>query len=150
MKNIQINENGMLWNLGLSGRARRDHMGDKSEVFVCINASGRLANSEPRFSLVFRFSPEAIKKISPRSSYSNAALVEELHRIYFREDRAGTGKKLSKTSAQGNKREIRFTIHENEKSQFQKLVGSYLLCFDSDLNLYYIDWEHKLVNDFDR
>ena len=148
MKNIDITEKGLNWGLGLSGRRHQDHMGDKSEVFVCINKSGYDAYKEPRYSLVFRFSPEAIKKIAPRSAYANAALSADEHRVYFREDRAGTGKKLSSTSQKGSNREMRFTIHSHEKELFDKIVGSYLLLFDNGLNLYYLDWEQKLVDDY--
>lgn len=149
MKNIDVTGKGLDWGLGLGKkRALRDHMGSKSEVFVCINRGGYNAYKEQQFTLVFRFSPEAVKKIAPRSSYSNAALVDELHRVYFREDRAGTGKKLSNTSTNGKNREIKFTIKAEDKKIFDKVVGSYLLLFDNERGYYYIDWEQKLVDDF--
>lgn len=152
MKNINMTGSASSWNWGLNNGSRRtgrDHMGKKSEVFVCINRSGYTSNKTLRWSLVFRFSPEAINKISPRSSYANAAKRDDLHRVYFREDRAGTGKKLSNSSAKGKNREMRFTIWDDEKKDFDKIVGSYLLCFDNDEHLYYIDWEHKLVADYE-
>lgn len=149
MKNIDITDRNLNWGLGLNSlRTGRNHMGSKSEVFVVINKSGLSATGSPRHSLVFRFSPEAAKKISPRSAYAQAAMDEASHRIYFREDRAGTGKKLSATSPKGSNKDLRFTINDVEKKFFQQVVGSYLLLFDTERNLYYIDWEQKLVDDY--
>lgn len=150
MKNIDTTDKNLNWGLGLNGiRTGRNHMGNKSEVYIVINKSGLSATGKPRYALVFRFSPEAAKKIAPRSAYAQAALDEPSHRIYFREDRAGTGKKLSTTSAKGTNKDLRFTVNETEKKFFQLLVGSYLLLFDTERSLYYIDWEQKLVDDYE-
>ena len=150
MKNINT-ENNQDLNWGLVGtltRARRDHMGESSEVLIVMNKCGLTANGTPRFTLVFRFSPDAIKKVSPRSSYSNAAIAEESHRIYFREDRAGTGKKLSNTSTNGKNREMKFTVSASDRERLKPIEGSYLLLYDNEKNLYYIDYQQKLVADF--
>ncbi len=150
MKNINTENNqGLNWGkFGSSTRAGRDHMGENADVLIVMNKCGLAANGTPRFALVFRYSPEAVKKISPRSSYSNAAIVEESHRIYFREDRAGTGKKLSNTSTNGKNREMRFTVSASDREKLKPIEGSYLLLYDNEKNLYYVDYQQKLVSDF--
>lgn len=150
MKNINTENNqGLNWGgIGSSRRAGRDHMGENADILIVMNKCGLSANGTPRFSLVFRFSHDAVKKVSPRSAYSNAAIVEDLHRIYFREDRAGTGKKLTNTSTNGKNREIRFTVSASDREELKPIEGSYLLLYDNEKNLYYIDWTQKLVDDF--
>ena len=125
-------------------------MGANADIFIVMNKCGLAANGMPRYSLVFRFSPDAVKKVAPRSAYSNAAIAEDLHRIYFREDRAGTGKKLSNTSTNGKNREMRFTITADDREKLKPITGAYLLLYDKEKNLYYIDWTQKLVDDFRR
>lgn len=107
------------------------------DVIVRINKHGGGASEgKGYYSLIFRFTNNAIKKVVTNSSNILPGTCGT--RVYFKEAPAGCGKKVYRPSDTARPY-IAIPIREDGKQQWEKYCGCYNLIDDADVGLYYID-----------
>jgi len=120
----------------------RTRQSEMCDVAIRLNRNGLNAAGNPKYSTVFRFSANSVKKIVTNTQYAVYAVDKQRGRVYFAESDAVTGFKLVCPSKGSECRHIQ--SHANDYEFWGDHVGDYNLLFDRDEKLYYLDFSKKL------
>ena len=112
------------------------------DVAIRLNKNGLDAAGNRKYSVVFRFSEGAFKKIVTNTEYAVYAVDRPQGRVYFAESDAMNGFKLVHSNKNNETRHIQ---NNTEDTDFWSgHVGDYSLLFDREEKLYYLDFSKKL------
>lgn len=111
------------------------------EVAFRINSGGLSSSGAPRYSFVFRFSEDSLKKVTANSNYLVYAIDLERERVYFKEADRITGFKIS----QIKRGSPYIQCSADNPDAMRKYIGNYNLVFDHEEKLYYIDFSKKRI-----
>lgn len=120
----------------------RTRQSSTCDVAIRLNRNGLDAAGNRKYSTVFRFSADAVKKIVTNTQYAVYAVDKQQGRVYFAESDAVNGFKLVRSNRNSEGRHIQ--SHADDYEFWGDHVGDYSLLFDRDEKLYYLDFSKKL------
>lgn len=112
------------------------------DVAIRLNRNGLDAAGNRKYSTVFRFSADTVKKIVTNTQYAVYAVDKQQGRVYFAESDAVNGFKLVRSNRNSESRHIQ--SHAEDFEFWSDHVGDYSLLYDRDEKLYYLDFSKKL------
>lgn len=111
-----------------------------ADVTIRLNKGSMLANGGNREAVVFRFYNDAWRKIVNKGEHMVFAYDEKDNRIYYKEASAIDGYKLVR-NGKSNITSVTKTISNRE--WWIPHIGDYVLSYDKEEKLYYIDLNKK-------